>query len=118
MTKILKIACLWISITAFFACSEALSVEELMDQEVEKRLENFREKKSQSCQEYIMSEAEKRVDSIMYLEIGSTLRNAIAVPEKPLRPADSMAYSVDLDTSGVYSILPDSLQIDSLKLDR
>lgn len=115
MKNSLKIAILLIFVTNFMACTDTLSVEELMDQEVENRLEKFRERKRQSCKEYIMFEAEKKVDSIMYLEIGSTLRDALTVPEKPLRPEDSMAYSVDLDTSGVYSILPDSLVLDTLK---
>jgi hypothetical protein len=118
MKKSLKIGFFFILFTSFLACNDTLSVEELMDQEVEKRLEKFRDKKRASCREYIMFEAEKKVDSIMYLEIGSTLRNTLPVPEKPLRPEDSMAYSVDLDTSGVYSILPDSLLLDSLKQGR
>jgi hypothetical protein len=83
--------------------------------EVEKKIERFKEKKRQNCKEYILEQAEIEVDSTMYLKIGNTLDGTIEVPEKPMRPSDSLNYKVELDTGDVLDFLPDSIDIDSLK---
>lgn len=115
MNWIWKISFVAFLLASVLACAPTPTVEERIEKEVEKRLEAFRAQKRESCKEYIRYEAEYLVDSIMYLEIGRTLKDALPIPEKPLRPDDSLAYSVDLDTSKVRSIFPDTSKIEGLK---
>jgi uncharacterized lipoprotein len=97
------------------ACSNQPAVEDLMDEEVAKRIEKFKIQKRQNCQDFILDEAEKEVDSTMYLKIGSTLDGSITIPQKPMRPLESLEYKFILDTGSIMQLLPDSIKFDSLK---
>ena len=93
------------------ACLKAPSVDELIQEELEKRIEVFKEQKRKECQDLIILEAENLVDSIMYLEIGSTLKNTLKVPDKPERSGDSLAYEIELDTTSFDTFWMDSIDI-------
>lgn len=96
------------------SCTAPPDVEDLMEAEVGKRLEKFKKQKMEDCWDYVYWEAERKVDSVMYMEIGSTLKKPLAVPQKPLRPEDSFTYVVELDTEKVSNFFPDTLVRDTL----
>lgn len=113
-----RITFIWILLLAVLTgCTPVPSVEEAIEKELGKRIEKLKKQKRKDCKEFIKFEAETMVDSIMYLEMGSGLPKSLPVPERPFRPDDSMAYSVELDTTNIESFLPDTLQLDSLGKD-
>lgn len=93
------------------ACQKVPSIDELIQEELDSRIEVFKKQKRKECQDLIFMEAENLVDSIMYLEIGSTLNNALAVPEKPIRSGDSLAYEIELDTTSLDTFWMDSIDV-------
>jgi hypothetical protein len=101
----------------FSGCTSLPDVDQLVEEEVEKRLEKLKVQKRKECWEFIFWDAGRKVDSVMYREIGNTLKKPLDVPGRPMRPDDSLLYVVELDTDQVKDFLPDSIRLDSLDRD-
>lgn len=97
------------SVSVLLSCGPGVSREELIQQEVQKKAAVFMHKKEQACREYILQEAEIFVDSILYLEIGTSLQGAEIIPDRPSRKGDTLGYDILLDTSK-----PEAIPVDSV----
>ena len=90
------------------SCGQEQDIDELIEIEVDKKIETFKEEKIENCWRYINNLAESYVDSILYLEIESSVSDSLNVPDRPGRPDDSSYYIIDLDTIGIDSSWLDS----------
>lgn len=79
-------------------------VQAMIQQEVDKRVDNYRQVVLQRCEDQMMEEAVRRTDSIL-LEEARNWKDTIAKPPKPLRP-DRPALRPLLDTTPVRPLLP------------
>jgi hypothetical protein len=108
MKNILKLLFL-LPLVLLLSCMEAeLDVEQMIDQAVQKKLDNFKNKKRKDCIKYIQSKAEEYVDSVMYLEIGINFSESMNLPKRPARPLDSLRFKIDMDTTDSHQTWVDT----------
>jgi len=96
-------------VTFIFSCGKELSVEELIQIEVDRKINTLKMHKLEACRQYIIEEAEIYVDSIMYMKVGNKINDNIFLPERPERPEDSLGYEVELDSIKPEDVFNDSL---------
>ena len=80
------------------SCGKQLSVEELIEIEVENKMKGFKKQKQDACVQYILEEAEIYVDSIMFMKVGNAINDSVSFADRPERPEDSLGYEIELDT--------------------
>lgn len=97
------------SLNLFLACNQQKSMDELIEIEVQAKIDKLKKEKIEDCWVYISKQAEMHVDSIMYLEIGSALNDSMVVPDRPIRNDDSVSYEITLDSTGIDEHWRDTL---------
>jgi hypothetical protein len=88
---------------------------ELMEEELQEKIDAFKDKKIEECWDFIYFEAEYLVDSIMYREIGTTMNDTLTLPDRPERPGDSTGYEVLLDSSKLEVSWVDSMHVQKIE---
>lgn len=79
-------------------------IQAMIQQEVDRRLNNYREVRLNRCEEDLLKEAVRRVDSIL-LEEARLYKDTVGKPPKPLRPERPELRPL-LDTTPVRPLLP------------
>lgn len=100
---------------------EEFSPEELqalVDQELEKKLKDYRAIKLERCQKSLLVEADLIVDSLVFKESQPTDTSFIPKPARPeIRVVQDTRPIVPLFDTIIEGLRVDSLSIDSLKVD-
>lgn len=92
-------------------------VQALMDEQLERRLENYREIKLERCRNDLLAKADLMVDSLIFLESQSKDTSFIPKPARPeIRIVQDTRPIVPLFDTIIDSLRLDSLQLDSLNL--
>jgi len=91
------------------SCGKQLSVEELIEIEVESKMSGFKKQKQEACMQYILREAEILADSFMSMRVGNAFNDSITFGDRPERPVDSQGYEIELDTISPGELFGDSL---------
>ncbi|MEM9848085.1 MAG: hypothetical protein AAF847_09375 [Bacteroidota bacterium] len=96
------------------SCEEpppSISKEELIAQEVQKRLKRLIKNKSQRCNQELMDQANIIVDSILIARAKAD-KDTIPKPPKPFKPEQPDAFLLE-DTFAIRPLLLDTLPVDS-----
>ena len=101
---------MWV-LAGAISCQQVDPIEVRIEREIQNKMDRFMEKKNQACRDYVVDEAEKYVDSILYLEIGLTLQTG-EFPGKPTREGDTLNYDIKIDT-----LYPEKIVVDSAWLE-
>jgi len=91
------------------ACQKEQTLEDRVNESISEKIETYKNQKIFDCKQEIVELAEIYVDSIMYLEIGTSLQGSQVLPEKPFRFEDTIGYVVELDSTIVTSFEMDTL---------
>ncbi len=73
-------------ILIFAGCKEKVTQEQLIKAAIEIKLTQWRETQIKSCDDKILAEAEKYVDSVLVAKSLETILDTIPKPEKPVKP--------------------------------
>lgn len=68
------------------ACKEKVTQQQLINAALEIKMAQWRESQIKTCDEKILEEAEKYVDSVLVVRSLETKLDTIAKPEKPVKP--------------------------------
>lgn len=91
-------------------------VQALVDQLLEKKLEDYRRIKLERCQENLLIKADLMVDSLIFLESQPTDTNFIPKPARPeIRVVQDTRPIAPLFDTIIERLMVDSLQIDTLQ---
>ncbi len=91
----------------------ALIIKQLMDEEIERRVEKYKAARAKRCRELILNAASQKADSIVItmakeLRIIQDTVNRPAAPDRPNRPVPLKP----IDSTAAAPLLPDTLIMD------